>query len=248
MKTKIEWVKNSDGSQGYTINPVKGLCPMACPYCYARRMYLNPYYKNMYEHQEIRFDESVFKKYQKGSKVFIGSTIDLFYEQCSKWNNLIFEYCEGYPGVTFIFLTKQPQNLIKWSPFPDNCWVGVSIDGTNKNINKFASLSCLKSINARVKFISFEPLLDSICIGYRPLWWADAFKEANIDWIIVGQQTPVSAKTQPKVEWIKDIVEAADKARTPMFLKNNLDGLLGYPLPEWAEAQTSFLRQEFPRD
>ena len=33
-KTKIEWVKNNDGTQGYTINPVKGLCPMACPVCF----------------------------------------------------------------------------------------------------------------------------------------------------------------------------------------------------------------------
>lgn len=29
QKTKIPWAD-------YTINPVKGLCPMACSYCYAR--------------------------------------------------------------------------------------------------------------------------------------------------------------------------------------------------------------------
>ena len=31
-KTKRPWTD-------YTLNPVKGLCPMACPYCYARAMY-----------------------------------------------------------------------------------------------------------------------------------------------------------------------------------------------------------------
>lgn len=31
-KTKIPWCD-------FTINPVKGLCPMACPSCYARRRY-----------------------------------------------------------------------------------------------------------------------------------------------------------------------------------------------------------------
>ena len=49
--TKIEWCD-------YTINPVKGLCPMACSYCYARRMY-----KRFKWNPEIRFlwswDESL---------------------------------------------------------------------------------------------------------------------------------------------------------------------------------------------
>jgi len=30
MRTKIEWVRNEDGSQGFTINPIKGLCLVDC--------------------------------------------------------------------------------------------------------------------------------------------------------------------------------------------------------------------------
>ena len=44
-KTKIEWTD-------YTINPVKGLCPMACSYCYARAMY-----KRFRWNPEIRYDD-----------------------------------------------------------------------------------------------------------------------------------------------------------------------------------------------
>ncbi|KKK91159.1 hypothetical protein LCGC14_2715740, partial [marine sediment metagenome] len=36
-KTKIEWVKNPDGTQGYTWNPITG-CLNGCDYCYARRL------------------------------------------------------------------------------------------------------------------------------------------------------------------------------------------------------------------
>ena len=35
--TLIEWVKNPDGTQGYTWNPITG-CLNGCPYCYARKL------------------------------------------------------------------------------------------------------------------------------------------------------------------------------------------------------------------
>ena len=41
--------------------------------------------------------------------------------------------------------------------------------------------------------------------------------------------------SKPKIEWIKEIVDAADKAGIPVFEKNNLSALLNRPL-----------RQEFP--
>ena len=36
-KTNIEWVKNPDGTQGYTWNPITG-CLNGCEYCYARKL------------------------------------------------------------------------------------------------------------------------------------------------------------------------------------------------------------------
>lgn len=39
-KTRIEWIVNQDGSQGYTANPIKGKCLHGCPYCYAEKMRL----------------------------------------------------------------------------------------------------------------------------------------------------------------------------------------------------------------
>ena len=36
-KTKIEWVKNPDGKQGYSWNPITG-CLNNCEYCYARKL------------------------------------------------------------------------------------------------------------------------------------------------------------------------------------------------------------------
>ena len=36
-KTSIEWVKNPDGTQGYSWNPITG-CLNGCEYCYARKL------------------------------------------------------------------------------------------------------------------------------------------------------------------------------------------------------------------
>ena len=36
-KTQIEWVRNPDGTQGYTWNPITG-CLNGCEYCYARKL------------------------------------------------------------------------------------------------------------------------------------------------------------------------------------------------------------------
>ncbi len=161
-KTKIEWLRNTDGSSGYTINPVKGLCPMDCKdnqgksYCYARKMY-----KRFNWNPEIRFDAYWFEKLpSKPSKIFVGSTMELFGDW-NKWMGGILLVCKNFPQHTFIFLTKQPQNLAKWSPFPENIHIGVSI--TNQTQYDEA-LFYLKDIDAKVKFLSFEPLLEHIDI------------------------------------------------------------------------------------
>jgi protein gp37 len=252
MVTKIEWVRNQDGTQGYTINPVKGLCPMACNYCYARRMYKNPYYKTMYSNQSIRYDPNAFNGLpSKPSRVFVGSTMELFGGWIMReWLEHIFEMVRYYKQHTFIFLTKQTQNLIKWSPFPDNCWVGVSATNTSQYQT---GLMILNSIDANIKFFSFEPLLGRIAVPPEVTKQGAWLGLKGIDWCIIGQQTPARPATTPKIEWIRDVVSAADKAGVPVFLKDNLDSLLRLERLDW-QIETGLcanyghtLRQEFPK-
>ena len=230
QKSKIEWTD-------YTINPVKGLCPMACSYCYARRMY-----KRFHWDETVRFEpEQAFVdafNALAGSKIFVGSTMELFGDWVKpNWLEQVMGWPKALPNKTFIFLTKQPQNLIKWSPFPDNCRVGVSATNSEHAVRAMTELDFIK---ARVKFLSLEPLLDND--GYTP-WKYISFKKIN--WLIIGQQTPVKLSTMPKLEWIKEIVDAADKAQIPVFLKNNLNCCAISDYPELLDAHGN-LRQEFP--
>ncbi len=242
-KTHIEWCD-------YSINPVKGLCPMACKdnrgkeYCYARRMY-----KRFKWNMRQRYDASAWLglgSLRKPSRIFVGSMYELF----GNWVNLrslelIFEVVREFPQHTFLFLTKKPENLAEWSPFPENCWVGVSV---TSNGGMTLAMTNLANIRAPMRFISFEPLLGAIGMNDH------MSMKGIIDWVIIGQCTPVKASTEPKIEWVHEIVEAADKADIPVFLKDNLiplfdenhDGVFLYP--EWAMNKVGFaLRQELPR-
>jgi len=138
-----------------------------------------------------------------------------------------------------MFLTKNVDKLDMWGPFPNNCYVGVS---ANNSAQYARAAYWLKEVEAKIKFVSFEPLLERI----RPKAWPwQLFPEGKprgiCDWVIIGSQT--KPYRPPKAEWVQEIVEACDKAGTPIFLKDNLKPILKqnnhniYSLPEWAGKQ-----------
>jgi len=115
-------------------------------------------------------------------------------------------------------LTKQPQNLIKWSPFPDNCWILVSATDHHQYLE---GLRHLREIKATVRGFSLEPLLHKIDISYDPLGW-----------IIIGSRTQPTR--HPPREWVDEIIAAADHTNAPVFIKE--------PMASYYNIQ----RQEFP--
>ena len=236
QKSRIEWTD-------YTLNPIKGLCPVDCKdnqgksYCYARRMY-----KRFKWREDItltsRWDAEL--EHIKPSRIFVGSTFELFGGFIpDEWLRDIFLKVKIYPWHTFIFLTKQPQNLPRWSPFPDNCYIGASVVDQSSYERALKGMSY---VSAKVRFLSFEPLLSPVSFLGRDL---DIFH-----WVIIGAQSPHSKKTAPKWEWVREIVKACNKAGIPIFLKNNL-GLPKYScegaVPFYkGHPPTMDLRQEMP--
>ncbi len=255
-KTKIEWCD-------YTANPMRGLCPMGCSYCYAWRMT-----KRFKLPERIEYAEGwdrFIAKIKKPSRIFVGSMMELF--GCwipQETMQYIFKVVRQYPQHTFIFLTKQPDLLKLYSPFPDNAWIGVTIDqqrystGYYQHTEPLSAIEYLRSCIAKVKILSLEPLLGPLVGGLSARWWGGALRTAGINWVIIGRQRPYSAKTAPKIEWISDIVEAAEYAGAAVFLKDNLYSLLDANDPLnpkfWSvynderghERANDNLRQEFP--
>ena len=175
---------------------------------------------------------------QAGSRIFVGSTMELFGDWVKpNWLEQIMGWPKALPNKTFIFLTKQPQNLPK--QFPDNCWVGAS--ATNETM---AAAACarLSLIEAKVKFLSIEPLLSWDCqnaLNSRFHWQQNYH---DINWLIIGQQTPPKKSTRPELAWVQNILVAMSNAgNIPVFMKNNLEPLLTGAWSGWK------LRQELPR-
>lgn len=324
-KTNIEWVRNPDGTQGYTWNAItgclnhdNGLCKGGGFPCYAYKLAntrLKPLYlanenivvpwgaaKTEPIYEDIRNDP--FYQEKAIARTWIEKGKDPFYPRF--WEDRVREefgscYAGAIPKGIFVcdmgdlfgigvpeawtrrilshigmswyrehrlyLLTKQAQRLPEFSPFPENCWVGV----TATTFMMFAdAYYYLKQVKAKVKFLSFEPLL---CwgVGASPQPYPDLSKHLIecCDWLIIGACTgtkkdmeelckrypkltlmPYGNKwtAQPPIEWVSEIVEAADKVGIPVFLKDNLKPLFEqvYGQDPHSYYYHNGLRQEMP--
>ena len=179
-KTNIEWTD-------YTWNPITG-CLNGCEYCYARKLangrlrerylhggefstslsyhdrypgcVLDPFYPRFWP-ERVR-EMCLHIGLGERKRIFVCDMGELFGDWIpEEWQVQIFNAIKMNPQHTFQLLTKQPQNLAKWE-FPSNCWVGVT--ATNQAMFDEA-VKYLKEVEATVKFISFEPLLERIKVN-----------------------------------------------------------------------------------
>lgn len=224
-KTKIEWTD-------FTWSPITGCLgpngtpsnPQRCSYCYAHRL-ARGRLKNLYlsnlsvipggdpnDPFTPRYwpDRAIEPyKLKKPSKIFICSMGEMFGDHIPlDWIDNTLDICQELPHHTFQILTKIPENARHFT-FPDNIWLGVTVT----SFLDWLRVCLLQSCKAKLKFISFEPLLD------------DALDTTNIslhsiDWVIIGAQTEPTVL--PKANWVYRIIDKARKEGIPLFFKPNL--------------------------
>lgn len=227
--TKIEWTD-------FTWNPITG-CNRGCSYCYAKKMAFRLKGRSGYDinnpfkptfHQS-RLKEPLEK--QKPYMIFTCSMGDFFDSEVKEeWREEVYKIIDNSPQHTYQILTKQEVIEPKFrNCFPKNLWLGITIDGTSNYWKR--PLKTLECSSAKIKFISFEPIL------------GDCFPDdlSFIDWAIIGSQTGTGAKEVNK-KYVCTLINLINLYKVPLFVKPNIRKQL-----EQNSNYTWIFRKEFPK-
>lgn len=208
-RTSIEWTES-------TWNPLTGCTKVSpgCKHCYAERMALRlqamgqPNYANGFN---ITLHERVLEaplSWKKPQIIFVNSMSDLLHEDVPLSFILkAFNVMRRAYWHQFQVLTKRSQrllelnNVIRW---PDNVWMGVSVE----NMDYTFRADHLRHADARIKFLSLEPLLG-------PLPNLDLH---GIHWVIVGGESGPRARPVEE-NWVIEIRDQCLAAGVPFFFK-----------------------------
>ncbi len=209
LNSHIEWTEA-------TWNPVTGCTQISpgCANCYAKTFAER--FRGVPGHPyEMGFDLTLRHdrveqplQWKKPKLIFVNSMSDLFHDDVpDEFVFRVFETMEAAHWHTFQLLTKRPERLAELAPrlpFPDNLWVGVSVE----NQRWTSRIDDLRGVPAAVRFLSCEPLLG-------PLTELDL---TNIHWVIVGGESGHGARPM-KAEWARGVRDQCTAAGVPFFFK-----------------------------
>jgi protein gp37 len=209
LVSKIEWTEA-------TWNPVTGCTKISpgCGHCYAERMAKRlqamgqPNYSNGFKlalHEKILELPLIWKKPQT---IFVNSMSDLFHEDVpAEFIHKVFHIMEQAHWHRFQILTKRSERLLELNPelcWNFNIWMGVSVENQEYTFR----IDHLRRVGAKIKFISFEPLLGPM----------NNLNLRGIDWVIVGGESGHQARPMD-ASWVVDIRNQCKKMKVPFFFK-----------------------------
>ncbi len=207
--TPIEWTEA-------TWNPVTGCTKISpgCQHCYAERLARrlqgmgNRRYANGF--QVTLHDDLVGLplRWLQPRMVFVNSMGDLFHDDVpEEFVQRAFETMRQAHWHTFQILTKRSSRLAELAPrlgWAPNIWMGVTVESAEYA----ARLDALRTVDARVRFVSLEPLLG-------PVHELDL---TGLHWVIVGGESGPGARPMRR-EWVEDVRELCWKAGVHFFFK-----------------------------
>ncbi|MBW2343914.1 MAG: phage Gp37/Gp68 family protein [Deltaproteobacteria bacterium] len=207
--SSIEWTES-------TWNPITGCTKISpgCEHCYAERMakrlkamgqpnYANGFKLTLHDHSL-----NLPCAWRNSQTIFVNSMSDLFHEDVPPAFILrIFNVMKHAHWHQYQILTKRADRLLELDPllpWDDYIWMGVSVENQDYTFR----VDYLRRTNARIKFLSLEPLL-----GPLP-----HLNLKGINWVIVGGESGPGARlVEPS--WVIDIRNQCQEAKIPFFFK-----------------------------
>jgi len=195
VNSEIEWTQA-------TWNPSTGCTKISpgCFNCYAERFAER--FRGVDGHPyEQGFDLKIWENrldlplsWKKPKVIFVNSMSDLFHDAIpDDFIFRVFETMKIAHWHSFQVLTKRPDRMLdisrKLNGFPSNVWAGVSVESQAW----IWRIDRLREVNAKVRFLSCEPLLSPLVLDLE-----------DIHWVIVGGESGYGARNI-QVEWVRDI-------------------------------------------
>ena len=212
-----------------TWNPILGceIVSPGCTHCYAMRMAarLQAMGHAAYEgvtHKvngrpvwtgRLHLNEAALEiplRWRAPRKIFVNSMSDLFQDGVpDDFIARVWDVMERTPRHIYQILTKRPQNMLRVLgggnvPVLPNVWLGTSVES-----ERYAGrIDLLRRVPARIRFISFEPLVASV--GKVDL--------SGIHWAIVGGESGPRARPMKK-KWVDEISKQCRAQQVAFFFK-----------------------------
>lgn len=207
--SKIEWTNE-------TWNPVTGCTKYSqgCQNCYAEKMhkrltamgqekYSKPFNEVVF-HKEALSNHKFSRLDTKHKLIFVNSMSDTFHiDVTDSQIKDILDECEWNDPNVFQILTKRAERLPDFE-YPFNVWLGVTVEMARYK----SRILYLKQTNAKIKFLSCEPLLEDL--GELDL--------TGIDWVICGGESGHKARPMHP-DWVRNIQRQCKEQNVPFFFK-----------------------------
>ena len=223
--TTIEWTE-------HTWNPFVG-CSVhsaGCTNCYAMRQAFRieqfgsaPHYAGVTEKRGgavvwtgkiARASDRAFHKpaeIRGRALIFVNSMSDFWHSSAlDEWRIKAIEVMRAIPRHAFQVLTKRPEEALAFfarNPgvtLPDNFWAGVTVERADVRHR----IDTLRQIDAKVRFISFEPLIgDAGPVDLR-----------GIDWAITGGESGIGHR-RCDAAWVRSLHRQAQAQGVAHFFK-----------------------------
>jgi protein gp37 len=146
---------------------------------------------------------------KKPTIYFVNSMSDLFHEDVPyHFLDDIFATIQATPQHTYQILTKRAERMKEYfnsRAVPENAWLGVSVEDNKYGVPRVASL---QAINAKVRFLSIEPLLEEL----------NLFSLNGIKWIIVGGESGSKARAMDE-SWVLKLRDHSLANNVAFFFK-----------------------------
>lgn len=214
-KSAIEW---TDASW----NPATGCDKVSpgCKECYAEEVAIKMQkwgkkkYENgfAYTQHENELDKPL--RWKAPRRIFVNSMSDLFHEKATfSFINLVFETMMLAKQHTYQILTKRPERMLTFVDWwlgtkdlkqvPSHIWLGVSVE-----MQAYTDrIRILRNIPCKIRFVSFEPLLEEVYADLR-----------DIDWAIVGGESGRNHRHFDK-QWAYTVMQSCRLSCTAFFFK-----------------------------